>query len=1493
MALHARELARCATAALARQLQVCARPSQVCQSMRTLSVTALRGISYSSSLTSGVRPPSTRLTGQGKNLRGAQVGSQTDIERLRIKLPAAITTSSHLGVLAKNPPKGYRKSAKQPKKVKINDVGSDALGSKKTPLTEEFLEKHAESKTKRKEAARTKKPSAGKFPKSRQHQDKVNVEPSLLKPMSKLSRDINQWFSEVMEHLAKAENAAPTSGAQKLSTSPKKQQRVNKSQRKSRSEEPIQNNRDKLAEKNGRNIEDFSLSARKDHAKVFGDKVEQVFPKGDKHKSNMFRSLMTSNPERPLRREPISRTGERKLESQLAALNSELSRYNVEGNKGKQEAVNNAVVSRGHKGSLGDDKTNIMEIKPSLVENTEKNGAQLASAAGWFPYGKLPESLPEIHGNQGRNNSGGRAKLKLPLKSSAASAAAGSEILSGSRHELVSKAMSSGEIASNSSKANKQNSWEKGKGFILLNNKDKEKEALERQTWLKKTQSAKTSSGSENHSFVLVDSENVSGVSSPTSATKKNILLSDNPHQAAVQRTNVKQQTGKPSGTQNVLSTSADMEGDGFNILAEEKENTARQNSKVKAGSSDVTTRFPTVEAETNRWVNLVQQKLLEIQRAKMVLPESADVKKLQLRRGADEDQDVKKLQFRRGADEDQDVKKLQFRRGADEDQDVKKLQFRRGADEDQDVKKLQFRRGADEDQDVKKLQFRRGADEDQDVKKLQFRRGADDNQDVKKLQFRRGADEDQDVKKLQLRRGADDNQDVKKLQFRRGADDNQDVKKLQFRRGADDNQDVKKLTKQDIRGAERDQARGAKSGSNTNIETRPEIPIKRDEVPENTKPSPPTGPRNPDLEKAKDSISEPNPSENPDAEYERRIGQFINSSMGYEEVGDPSRNSKFFGPLTREQNDLLEWMRKTGNSGHLRSSANHPYLQSAGETKPVSINELKPEIKLASDKERAQKFPDRKSEPTLYVKPEEISTVKKSRPTSTTLTERLNVVQDVVNHDINGKPQRLTRNIRAVSETSSKEKRLLQNEPTSTSNQKPSRESKSDHTLLMFEKADNSLKKETKSNSKKAKFSQHLNNTEQSDNQILTSFQYEYLKMQQDKLTRSLQAKSPEETAKQPVKEETIIPAIYSASPAQGVAKEKRAGQPPAAPKKQKSSFATTESSTNETVSVSRKPDNIRREQRKSPIESSSSNDLGPFEAWVQSMEDWRTGAPVKPSAALGSTNKDEVWNIENLKSTKPNLDKGINAKQKTEPKSKKKKKYFRFEEKVLPGVATNISQDTCASSATKQRDTTGPLNEAASRSEKIPIKLNTVSQSDQLYNLIRESAQPRSGMPIASLIAPPGRKSKVLTQAGLGTVISNSTGLVDPSRLPKLGNLFNSFDGFIAMEAIPVPDAKTTASAQITAITKESDCPPVNGSLSSGDGLTESDLRASLAKEREAASIAARKKLIEEYEKNIVKYERGLEMYRSRLRRVKQSMADQKRMTPESDNPRRHTDL
>ena len=1197
----------------------------------------------------------------------------------------------------------------------------------------------------RKEAARTKKPSAGKFPKSRQYQDKVNVEPSLLKPMSKLSRDINQWFSEVMEHLAKAENAAPTSGAQKLSTSPKKQQRVNKSQPKSRSEEPIQNNRDKLAEKNGRNIEDFSLSARKDHAKVFGDKVEQVFPEGDKHKSNMFRSLMTSNPEMPLRREPISRTGERKLESQLAALNSELSRYNVEGNKGKQEAVNNAVVSRGHKGSLGDDKTNIMEIKPSLVENTEKNGAQLASAAGWFPYGKLPESLPEIHGNQGRNNGGGRAKLKLPLKSSAASAAAGSEILSGSRHELVSKAMSSGEIASNSSKANKQNSWEKGKGFILLNNKDKEKEALERQTWLKKTQSAKTSSGSENHSFVLVDSENVSGVSSPASATKKNILLSDNPHQAAVQRTNVKQQTGKPSGTQNVLSTSADKEGDGFNILAEEKENTARQNSKVKAGSSDVTTRFPTVEAETNRWVNLVQQKLLEIQRAKMVLPESAD---------------------------------------------VKKLQFRRGADEDQDVKRLQFRRGADDNQDVKKLLLRRGADEDQDVKKLQFRRGADDNQDVK----------------LQLRRGADDNQDVK----------------LQLRRGADDNQDVKKLTKQDIRGAERDQARRAKSGSNTNIETRPEIPIKRDEVPENTKPSPPTGPRNPDLDKAKDSISEPNPSENPDAEYERRIGQFINSSMGYEEVGDPNRNSKFFGPLTREQNDILEWMRKTGNSGHLRSSANHPYLQSAGETKPVSINELKPEIKLASDKQRAQKFPDRKSEPTLYVKPEEISTVKKSRPTSTTLTERLNVVQDVVNHDINAKPQRLTRNIRAVSETSSKEKRLLQNEPTSTSNQKPSRESKSDHALLMFEKADNSLKKETKSNSKKAKFSQHLNNTEQSDNQILTSFQYEYLKMQQDKLTRSLQAKSPEETAKQPVKEETIIPAIYSASPAQGVAKEKRAGQPPAAPKKQKSSFATTESSTNETVSVSRKPDNIRREQRKSPIESSSSNDLGPFEAWVQSMEDWRTGAPVKPSAALGSTNKGEVWNIENLKSTKPNLDKGINAKQKTEPKSKKKKKYFRFEEKVLPGVATNISQDTCASSATKQRDTTEPLNEAASRPEKIPIKLNTVSQSDQLYNLIRESAQPRSGMPIASLIAPPGRKSKVLTQAGLGTVISNSTGLVDPSRLPKLGNLFNSFDGFIAMEAIPVPDAKTTASAQITAITKESDCPPVNGSLSSGDGLT-----------------------------------------------------------------------
>ncbi|RUS87193.1 hypothetical protein EGW08_005033 [Elysia chlorotica] len=1350
MALHTRELVRCVTAAIARQLQVCARPAPACGSAPAVSVTCFRGFSSSAPYGNSVRPPGSRPGGPGKGLRGTQAGSKVKTERLRIKLPATSSLKHLNATAAENPSKGSNSKKATNQSTKTNTEGTAKQSSPKIKsLLRDFVDKHAaESKTysliaknkvaankdtqsqlpsqdvyfrpHRKETAKAKKPTAETTGRSQKKRDatKPGSEASLIEPMSKLSRDINQWFSDVMEHLAKAESASPSSVAHKFSAAQKKQQQAAKSKPTSKSKEPAQKGYNESANKDIHDVEDLSLSAQKEQVRVVSSTVKKVMPTGEEHGHKVFGSLSTPNPSVPPRRESFSGSAERNLKSQLAALNGELSRQGFGNSTGKLEE-NNSGVSR-----FENDRAQMMEIRPSLVENSDTPGTPVSPAAAWFPYGAPPAGpLAEIPASQGSSGNGGQSKARLSAKSSAASAMAASEIFSGSsRHELVTKSVSVDGVASGTSKVTKKNSWEKGKGFILLNNKEKEQEALERKAWLEqqrleKQQNAKTSGNSDTRSFILVDSKEPTKIPSTASTTKKNILLSDNPHEAALQRASAKKDVRKASGVQNMASAGGESKKTKpkkETSLADKKEEPVGKTGKAKSETSDVAP-----DAEINRWVDLVHQKLFQMQKSKSALAETAQ------------------------------------------------------------------------------------------------------------------------------------------------------VTKLQFRREAGTTQSVDKATEHDGPKARLEQVSGVRAGSNKGMQARPDVANTPGVVPpQDTKPSAPTGPRNPDPDQAKGSISEPKPSDSSDAEYERRIRQFINSSMDYEEPGDLNKISKFFGPITRDQHALLEKARTTGNSGHTGDF----YIPQAGRSSPVAIGELKPEIKRASKKMKAEKVPERKNEPKLCVKPEEIATVKRQR--SSSLAQILNLSKEVKNHDKKSKPQKTSRNTRAVSEPSAKENRIFREEPVWAASAKPYREIDSHVPVRSAGKDDSPPRKEKGGSFKKSKSSNHLSKSRLSDDKILTSFEHEFLKLQQDKIIKSLSAKSLQEA-----KEKAMIPASPATNSAQESKKNKR--EELTESPKHNSSQAATKMSPKERSSAPGKTEPNPREGRQTPIESSPSKELDPFEAWVQSMEEH---SAAKREAHLMGNNSI--------------LTEEISAKQKTGTKTKKKKKYWRFEAKALPEM---VSIDTCGQSAAKQKVPSDLTTVAESRPERAPRKLSPVTQSDQLYSMIRDSAQPGAGIHINNIIDPTGRRSKVLTQAGLGAVISHGTGLVDPARLPKLGNLFRSFDGFLAMEAIPVvlPDTKTKAAEPVkTDAAKEKDSASCTAkdSLSSGDGNTtvssDPDLRASLAREREAATVAARRKLIEEYEKNIRSYEKGLELYRSRLRRVKQSMKDQDRKVPESDNPRRRTD-
>ncbi|GFR79374.1 hypothetical protein ElyMa_002287200 [Elysia marginata] len=1220
MALHARELIRRATAAFTRQLQVCVWPGQGSASTPGLSGMCLRGFytsSYSNSLRPG--PPSTgKMGGQAMN-RGA-------VERIRIKMTSTSDAPKRIKTVAKNSPRGDKKSPnKSVKAATESGAGNFSASSKRNPPTKtatqgrvSTAEGQGHTRSNRKQAPATANQSSAVKLHDKLNQDPTAGKVSLTEPMSKLSRDINQWFNDVMEHLANAESASSATAAEKMSTSSRKQQRLIKSTSSSTSEP---------------------------------------------------RKLAKSDADKP--------------------------------------ALQN--------GTFGSDRSNMLEIKPSLVETSGTVDTSLASTAAWVPYGSLHDTLQEASTQQKGNTTGRWSTPGTPVLKPPGSASSVYEVLPG-RRKPASNAVCPGGPESTGAKLSKQNSWETGKGFILLNNKDKAKEALERLEWLKKNQETKTKTLSDvkNTGFILVDSDRLAGLSSADSADKRNILLSDNPHKAAAERARVRRgntkqpgmQAKKTSGTSN---TGSDTTAAGSFI----------QNTTSKVGRHGNTNEASTAkEAEVKRWVDLVQRKLFEIQKAKQAAKKPTQTSASQFKEQIATDQ---------------------------------------------------------------------------------------------------------------------------------------------------------KNSKKERVGAKQGRVQNANTDK---LATRPHLPNKPDGVPETRKPITPTGTKNPDLDKDKNPMSDPKPVENPDAEYERRIGQFINSSMGYEDSADSSKITKFFGPLTREQQNLLEKARKMYNQGHPNPNLNEVYIQTKTHSKPVPVSELKPEVKSRPKLDKAERVLGNKNEPTLCVKPEEIAPLKKV--TQTTLNEAPRL---------------------SSTKGQSDEHSYLRSINSAVNGKEDTPIIKSCHTVKSERVGTNNRSKSENTATKKTSY---LSSSAESKNNLAPIFlQHEFLKLQQEKLAKSRTAKQRPETTSQSSGDQVGKSGVKLTSPCPesfiDCNEESHAERE--APLEPKTSFVVTESPQKQNIKELGSTKRVLSD-------NATSKDLDPFQAWIQSMEDRKpevsdkTYRPLQAVIKRTKANSDKHGHRNSSNARKSVSGEDTSTEKTSEPKPPRENKYPRFDDKGRQDMALKMSRDMRATYTSPHPSSIG---RACSDPESKPDRVLTeLSQSDLIYSWIRpEGVRPCSGIPLAgSTSPPPTRRSKVLTQAGLGTAISNTTGLVDPTKLPKLGNLFSSFDGFITMDATPVLDATKSSNSSNSATARGKD-DSLSASLAGGDRLAESvDLRASLAKEREAASLAARKKLIEEYEKHIQNYERGLDLYRSRLRRVRQTMiAEHKPPQPppetrESDNPRRHSD-
>ena len=1161
----------------------------------------------------------------------------------------------------------------------------------------------------RKDNAKARKAYGGK-PQKQPKQTPAPVEGSITEPMYQLSRDINRWFNEVMTHLAKAEREAAASAVQESSARSKKQQRLNNNKTiataDSRKSAHTGNSGKTAGDVRAEN-EGHLMFRQTNQKKCTGGKAEKQFDTGVKSEQGAFEKLSNVTSSVGVGSKTAPSNAQKKLNHQLSALNGELSRSDVQ-NDHEGGQVYGHGASGIQSGHLSSDGTKMLEIRPSLVENSERNDARLASTASWLPYGARQDSLPESAAGQNQRSQGneGHSKVKIVSTNSAAAAVASNVLSGSSRHQLVSKTGAPDRVVSPTSKISKQNSWEKGKGFILLNNKEKEKEALERKAWLKKNQSENLLSGKNCTGFILVDSEKPSDVS--RSASKKNVLLNDNPHVMAAERASDKSGTRNMEETSTASSTGKFCTGDQCNRrshIVKETQSALSTASKEKAKEHNPIREYVSSDLKTSRWVDLVQRKLFEIQSAKIAAGEQTEGIKSQLRQGVSTDQVVKNIM----------------------------------------------------------------------------------------------KDTSHNVEQGRLKKEA---------------------------------------------------SGGVNAGAPKDIDG------DRGNVPEIKIPPPSAGRQDPDLDTNKRSVSDPKTSDVSDEEYERRIGQFIDSSMGYEDSVDSSRISKIFGPLTREQHNLLEKARDAGNLAYLGNTEFHRYLQSRDQPRPVPVHELKPDFKPAPKSEKAEKYPSKKAEPTLYVKPEEIATVKKPVPVSP--SEALKTFGKMGSPDQKFKPLNLSPARTRELSTANEEPNLgfeqselwlsMQDFRTNLDNNRTlsksnSKEDKGRQGKAILSRQDipsevtdgnDKFLNLSESSHTKTKSTDRVSDAKGADNHTPVSFQHEFIKMQQEKLVQSRLEKSLQQIIDQPKTKDIMAPKSPSANSnpltSKGDAGGKRGKQQ--TPITPKAPIAATRSLDKASIDYTVSSKAESKSRRGMPLADASSKDLDPFEAWIQSMKDWKPDAVDKSSTALGadSINKDFLVNNRgnsdnNLQEEGPVLRDYIQAKQPPEPKSKKRKKYSRFEQEHRADVAKEMYRDIHVTYTTPGQSVTSSLSEAPNKPAAIPM--TTVSQSDQIYNMIKESVQPYSGIPLAGITAPipKGRRSKLLTQAGMGTIINNSTGLVDPARLPKLGNLFSSIDGFITMDAVRVLDAdtmaKSTQSDRITPNAGDVSVKNASRSLSSGDGV------------------------------------------------------------------------
>ncbi|GFO19933.1 hypothetical protein PoB_004643800 [Plakobranchus ocellatus] len=1265
---------------------------------------------------------------------------------------------------------------------------------------------------------------AGKFQKNRlQHppQSDAKVTDGLTEPMSKLAKDINSWFSEVMEHLAKAESAQASSGTNK-------QTELSGKKKEKRTKSP--NVRNKNVVTANRNT---SAVAQK---RMSGDKQAAPAQKTNS-KANDLGRLSTSKP---------PRDGAQNLEVQLSALNGELERHKL-GNYKSEELGRDERSMRIPEIPADRGSARMLEIKPSLVENTENTDAPLASTASWWPYGASQDMLAEIPATHNKVFSKGSKVISEPSSAGSAKIDPASP-----KNQQMTKASSS-EYARKGTKtltASQKSSTQKQKGFILLNNNEKEKE---RQAWLKRSKEKEAFKSKKNKDFILVNED-------------KPVVSKDQPKPNASPTDRARNRADRLA-----VSRKSSLEKEKSFILLNNNKNERNRQMTLKNDKEEeafVSSRnagfilFDDDEFAAMPYVRRSSNNVLLTDNPHVAAAAAAAKRK---------NQNINKT--RQGSTKNH----TQMAATGQSEKDRKP------------VKKIS----------PVSSRHKIGTGLANDI--------------VRPPPAMPGTKRWEELVAQKL----------SEIQQAKLATSGVDLSSASASgihiRGE------KKLAQQ----VEASRELGSLAG----------IKASPDETGTGTVQSS-TGKYDQGSGTTEDNFFDEQERDDADAEYKRRFGEFINESSDNREIPDESSFTSLFGPMTQKQHELLKSMRKdekpmlratntgianTDKSSHgqkpVKESLNYSQ-RNAQSLRPVAVDELKPIVKSKPKGHKVGEKQCKKSEPQLCVKPEEIVSVKKSAANVSEITTKKTNVSTRLSSgstnrraDVPGKggvqkqiPDKLPKfgleskelwlsmlqskmdKYRALVESD-----LESKEGAHSNSPKPMSNNQS-QTLASLKPIKNQNQRDTgRKNVKSTKSSRNLEidghdtkparpakwNVESYEAKKLRAQIKESPKLSQERLKQSVEAKTSSDNHSDLGSSKQDPVRLVAEKPESN---EKTSGTRGYVPSAKQLLTANNEKQVEKTLAKEKnllvhKPD--RSEWSKN---NKTAKDLDPFEAWIESREDWR---PVREGKPLKSTSKISTATPESMKAASG--ENGLSRKK--ESQDGPKKKYPRFEREPRPGIEQAVYRDLRTTYAKLQSES--PPLDGRTTLAGIKQPLQNLSQSDQIYNMIKEKTQPRSGLESPNPMPPFGRRSKILTQVGLGSITGSKAGLVDPARLPKLGNLLSSIDGFIAMDAVPVLLEQGTKPKKSCAKSTKMDAYLAKSrerSQASGDGLNGTDVRASLAKEREAAHTAARRRLMKEYERNIEKYEKGLEIYRTKLRQMKQAMTDSK---PRTDNPRRHSDF